>query len=364
MKPIQISRLLEKDHAECLSLFWSASERNIKSKNISQFIDEICEQLTTDQDKESLILKLKKTTKEIESIVHNHSKDSFAFFISDDMSGFIRLNLLSESFFIVSHKFYTRPVIEEIFENPEFLIVNLSIYDVNVYKGDFKYLEIINQYDFEELNRKPNQLSGSRLFAPKYLGAVPFKTILHIKDIAQKVSDSTYYNNIPVIVTGLSELKSLFMNFLPHRVGFFSQFNDDFYEKSCREILDKSKEYQNTVLDFYSSKLKEKFLKLQKSKTIISDLNEIIKNMKNKEITQLVIPRETKVWGEVCFEKLSYSLHYNDKNKKSVDIISVLVEKALEDEVKITTLESHYFPPGSVVMAIKKHQGINYERNI
>ena len=45
----------------------------------------------------------------------------------------------------------------------------------------------------------------SRIFAPNHVGLIPYKSILALKTIAQKVIDLTAYDNIPVLVTGLDE---------------------------------------------------------------------------------------------------------------------------------------------------------------
>lgn len=353
MKPVKLSQLISEGHAPTLSLFWSAKTSNEQNLNPEQFFREVSQNLESDENGKNLIQLINRDLQKMLKVIELHPYQSFAFYLSEQFSGHVGLDHLSESYFIEDMKFYVRPILEELSVYPEHMIVNVSLYDVKIYRGDFRYLEIVESYDFDDLARHFIQARSTRVYAPQYMGLIPYKTIINLKNISQKISDIVLYNGLPVIVTGLLEAKNIFLSFFGHSAGILTNFDDDFYEKSCVEILEKSKKYRPAVLDFYSSELNKRLERLVKSKHILTDMGEIIRATAEGKITQLVVPTETKIWGKINFDSLQFEVHLDKiKKKSSIDILGVMIERAMEDDVKILTLRPHFFPSGTQLMAI------------
>ena len=168
---------------------------------------------------------------------------------------------------MIGNNFHVRPLLEELFVNPEYLVVNISLYDIKVYRGDFHHLEIIRHYEFDQLAIDMK----SRVFSPKHVGLVPYKSIMALKSIAHQVMDLTQYDSIPVLVTGLDEMKTIFLKSFSNSFGVISHIQEDFYEKTCVQILERCKQFRYPVMDFYSARFKEKLIKMLRSKRLLSE---------------------------------------------------------------------------------------------
>jgi hypothetical protein len=99
------------------------------------FFEDMLSQLLI-QDKKNLYKFLEKTRTHIKKILKSNPEKSHGFFISEGMQGYISVQNNIEPYCIIGKTFHVRPVLEELFVNPEFLLVNVSLYDIKiVYKG-------------------------------------------------------------------------------------------------------------------------------------------------------------------------------------------------------------------------------------
>ena len=160
------------------------------------------------QEKNELSKLLEKNKTQIKKILRSHPDKTCGFFLSHDLQGYIVIDQSVEPYCMIGQTFHTRPLLEELFVNPEFLLVNVSLYDIKIYKGDFRHLEIIQHYEFDQLPKNFSDLS-SRLYAPEFMGLVPYKSILAMRTIGQKLKDMILYESMPVVVTGLEEMKTM-----------------------------------------------------------------------------------------------------------------------------------------------------------
>jgi hypothetical protein len=155
----------------------------------------------------------------------------------------------------------------------------------------------------------------SRIFAPNTIGLIPYKSIVALKTIAHKVIDLMAYDSIPVLVTGLDEMKGLFLRHFSQTNGVISHIQEDFFEKTCVEILDKCKQFRFAVMDYYSARFKDRLRSLVRSKKLVSDLGEIIEATREGKVARLVLPTERKVFGSICFETGEYEIHQKSQKK-------------------------------------------------
>lgn len=346
MKPVNLNQLLFHSHSATTLSFFQPQRVNVEE--LEAFLADMKLQLSL-RGKPSLAKILEKNKTNIKKILKNHPEKSYGFFISEKVQGYIALETMVESYCIIGNSFHVRPLLEELFVNPEYLVVNVSLYDIKVYRGDFHHLEIIQHYEFDQLSIDMK----SRSFSPNHVGLIPYKSILALKSIAQKVVDLTQYDNIPVLVTGLDDMKEIFLRYFYNTFGVISHIQEDFYEKTCVEILEKCKSFRYAVMDFYSARFKERLMKMVKAKRLISDLGEIIQAIREGKVAQLVIPTERKVYGQISFETGEYEIHKKRlKKKPSVDILNQLAEEVMSQGGKIQVLAPHFFPQDSDVLAI------------
>lgn len=348
MKPVNLNQLLFHPKSDTLSFF---QEPTKDEKNFEVFFEDMLSQLKI-QEKLHLVKILEKSRNKIVKIIKDHPESSHGFFIAQDFQGYVILEQKVEPFCIIGQTFHVRPLLEELFVNPEYMLVNVSLYDIKIYRGDFQHLEIIQQYEFDQLP-KNFTANASRLYAPQYLGMIPYKTILALQTIAQKLKDLILYHSMPVIVTGLDEMKTLFMRYFDQTVGVISHIQEDFYEKTCVEILQRCKSFRYIVMDYYSSQLKERLKRMMKSKRLVSDLQQIILAAYSGKIVHLVLPTEQKMWGNFDPVTGEYAIH-KKTTKASIDIFNELADEVIKQGGKIQILAPHFFPLDTNVIAILK----------
>ncbi len=352
MKPVNLNELLFHEKTDTLTFFLPPSEKEVDTFSQESFLDDVLVQL---QIQEKIILKkiVEKSRAGIKKILKNHPEKSHGFFLSENLQGYTILQGTIEPYCIIGQTFHIRPVLEELFVNPEFLLVNISFYEIKIYRADFQQLEIIEQYDFDELPK--NFTESSRLYSPPFLGLVPQKNILALKKIAQKIKDMILYESLPVIITGLDEMKRIFLRYFDESVGVITHFDDDFYEKTSIEILTKCERFRFAVTDYYSSQLKERLKRMIKSRYILSDLGEIIKATYAGKVLHLVIPTEEKLWGKLDPETGEFTIH-KKFGKNSIDLFNELAEEVMKQGGKIKILGPHFFPQNTKALAILRGQ--------
>lgn len=328
-----------------MSFFWAAGMRHEEFK---LFLDDMKTQLSL-RGKSALSKVLDKNKNNIIKILKNHPDKGHGFFLSEKLQGYVILEACNEDYCMISRTFHVRPLLEELFVNPEYLVVNVSLYDISVYRGDFQHLEIIKHYEFEDMAIDMK----SRVFSSQHVGLVPYKSILALKTIAQEVKDMAHYNSLPVLVTGLDEMKGMFLKSFTDMYGVISHIQEDFYEKTCVQILEKCKQFRYAVMDFYSAKFKDRLKQMVRSKRLISDLGQIIEAARDGKIVQLVLPTEKKLYGHIDFATGEFEIHKKvQKKNASIDILNELAEEVIRQGGKIQILPPHFFPHDSYVLAI------------
>lgn len=351
MKPVNLNQLLFHEKSNSLSFYQSPLGTQSDMTSVDAFFDDMLTQLKL-QELDGLCKLFEKNRAQMKKILKSHPEKSHGFFLSEDLQGYVVLENTLEPFCIIGQSFHTRPLLEELFVNPEYILVNVSLYDIKIYRGDFQHLEIIQQYEFDALPKNFSELQ-SRIFTPQYLGLVPYKSILALKTIALRIKEMILYESLPVIVTGLEEMKEIFLRYFNDTSGVITHFQADFYEKTCMEILSKCKEFRFAITDYYSAQLKERLKRLMKSKRILTELGDIIKYIHAGKVVHLVIPSEQKLWGKIDMATGEFVVH-RKIGKTSVDILNELAEEVMKQGGRIQILGPHFFPQNTNVLAILK----------
>ncbi len=305
------------------------------------------------QKRDEIAVALEKCCPQINRIIKGHPKEAHGFFFAHDLAGHVLLNIAVEAYCVMGMTFHVRPLLEEFFTNPEFMVVNVSLYDIKVYKGDFQHIEIVQHYEFDQLPKGFMDMPSSRFYTPQYLGLLPYKTLLALKTIAQKIQDLVLYNSLPVIVTGLAEVKEIFLRYFDRISGVIAGVHEDFYEKTCMQILESCRSLRPLVLDYYSGQFRDQLKKMIQSKRLITDLDVIIKEVNAGKVVHLVLPQGGQLWGDYDPVSGSFSLHKKNR-PSSVDILSILAEEVMRQGGRIQFLGAHFFSQDSYVLAIRR----------
>lgn len=252
-----------------------------------------------------------------------------------------------ESFFTIGPSFHVRPMIEEYFSNPEFLVVNVSLYDIRVYRGTFHHLEVTQVFEFEDL-----KVDAPRIFTPSHIGLVPFKHISAMRTIAHGISDLVTYHSLPVVVTGLADMKEIFIKYLPQDSRVITHLDIDLFEKTCVQILEACRRVRSPIFSVYSEELRDRFLKMKKGQRLVTDLSAIIRATREGKVLQLVIPHSKKLWGQVDLDSGEYEL--TQKRGAKVDILNEVAEEVIRQGGKIHVLDTRHFPDDLSALAVFK----------
>lgn len=349
MKPVKLNQLLFHPKTPCLSFYQLPLKGQVDESTLESSLNELLSQLDS-QNLKVLAEILEKSKSGIKKVVTSQKNTPHGFFLSQELQGFITLEDLFENFSMIGQSFHVRPLLEQVFLHPEFYIVNVSLHDVNVYHSDFHHVEIIKQYEFEDMPKE----EGLLLYSPRSMGLLPFKTRSAIKAIAKKVTEDLQYRPLPVVITGLEEIKKLFLNSFDHTSGVINM-DLDFFEKNCTEIRDRSRLLRPAVLDYYSSQFKQRLNRMMKSKNLLRELDGIIKAIMKDEVTTLILPVEKKIWGKIDLSSGEFELHQKiQKKDPSVDILNELAEEVIKNGGRIQFLNPHFFPENTDVLAITK----------
>ncbi len=353
MKPVNLNQLLFHPKSPCLSFFLSPLSGDETGTAWEEFYRDMAEQLIH-QEKHELVKILVKARNAIHKVIKNHPEKSHGFFLSEKVQGHITLAEPVETYCVFGSSFNVRPILEELLVNPEFIIVNVSLYDIRVDKADFRHVEILKHYEFEDFSSRDFE-GASRVYAPKYMGMIPYKSVLAVRTIAKKVMEMTLYDSLPVVVTGIDEMKQLFTSHFDDETGVISHHHEDFYEKTCVEILERCKILRPSIMDFYSAQLKERLKRMLKSRKIVTDLGVIVKSVSEGKVVHLVLPVKRQLWGKIDLTLGTVELHKRvSKKNSSVDILNELAEEVMRQGGKIQFLGTHFFPDNSEILAILK----------
>lgn len=347
MKPVNLNQLLLHPEGSTLSLFLS--------KNFEQEGDSLLEVLLADLEEShqsNLRIILMNHLHEIKSLVKKNSSRLCCFYFSQELVGYTILGHAATPFYIIDQTFHVRPILEEIFLHPVYLLVNISLYDVKIYRADFRQIEMIENYEFENLPQSFSQFRA-QVYAPAFKSIIAHRSLMALKTIAEKLTDKILYESAPVIITGLDEMKSYFVKNLGPLPGIIDHFNEDFYEKSCIEIFERSRVFRFAVTDYYSAQLKERLKRLMKSGQTLVEIKEIIRACQEGQIAHLVIPSEQKIWGKFNLLGDDFILH-KKRSKTSVDLINELAKKVINQGGKVQILAPHFFPENAPILALHK----------
>jgi hypothetical protein len=352
VKPVNLTQLLSHTPTRTLSFFF-CSKNSEKGKSFDAFYEDMLFQLES-MEETVLLEHLRGLKAQLYRIIRRHPTKTCGFFFSDQLSGYIFLDHDVDPYFHLGPHFHVRPLLEQTFVNPEFILINVSFYDLKIYRGDFQHLEIVDQFEFDQIHHGPGELSP-QFFAPQFMGLIPYKTILALKNLSRRLTEKILYESVPVVVTGLADTKAIFLQNFEHSFGVISHLDEDFYEKTCVEILERCLSFRHIVADYYHAQFKERLKRLAKSPRLLTELSDIVKATAEGRVIQLVLPTDLKVWGFVNFDTGKYELQKRvHKNNPSVDILNELAEEVLKQGGRIQVLSPKFFPENAYALAILK----------
>lgn len=349
MNLVKINQLLFHPKSQCLSFFLSPVAKTAVNAHQS-FLEDIQIQLGL-QGKKHLAHKFESFHDEILEIASKHPYRSHGFFFSEQLAGYMVLESEVETYCTISSSFHIRPILEEVFVNLEYVLINITATDVRIYQADLTQVEFLKSFEYATSEHPSLPWEQSRISSGDLSQLIPHRTMTNLKNVAQRVMENLQLGSVPVLVSGNETLKGIFLRYYSHPHGVID-LNEDFNEASCIDIMAKMKNHKQTVLDFYSASFKNRLLKLISSGLLVSDLGLVIKATGQDEVLRLMIPSGKNLWGRVNFKTGKYSLAQDSGDGE--DVLNELAEEVIRRGGKIQYLAHHFFPAGSMCMAILK----------
>lgn len=348
MKLLKINQLLFHPKSQCLSFFLTALQ-DTNLNDHENFLSDIKLQLGL-QGKKQLAAKFDEQIESVLKISQRHPENSHGFFISEQVAGYMILESTVETYCTISNSFHMRPILQEVFVNPEFMIINISTFEVRLYQGDLSQVEYIKSFEFAKESSEPClPWEQSRYTTGDFSQLIPHRTLVNLKNVANKITESMAIGSMPVLVTGNPTLKNIFQRYYNHSFGSID-INEDYENSSCPQIMATMKKYRQDILDFYSAHFKVRLMKLIGAGQLLSDLGLVIKAVHQGEISRVMIPSGKSLWGKVNFRTGKYSLGPDS----DIDILNEIAEEVIRRGGKVQYLSAHFFPKESTIMAILK----------
>jgi hypothetical protein len=345
LKSVNLNQLLNAPKSQALSFFLPAIAHS-SLLQLKHFLEDLKDQLS-EQNESELLSFLSQDFEAILKIAQSHPQRECGFFFNSSLQGYCVLETPIESFFTIGPSFHVRPMIEEYFSNPEFIVVNVSLYDIKVYRGNFHHLEVTQVFEFDDL-----KVDSPRIFTPKHIGLIPFRHITAMRTIANGLADLVIYHSLPIVVTGLADMKEIFIKYLPQDSRVITGLEMDLFEKTCVQVLEACRRVRSPIFNIYSEELRDRFLKMKKGQRLVTDLSQIIRASREGKVLQLVIPHSKKLWGQVDLVSGEYELSSNRGAK--VDILNEVAEEVIRQGGKIHVLDTRHFPEDVSALAVFK----------
>lgn len=347
MNLVKINQLLFHPKSQCLSFFLSPVSKADFADHL-KFMEDIQIQLGL-QGKKHLAHRFEHMLQEVEEIVKSRPHHSHGFFLSEQLIGHVVLGGEVETYCTISSSFHIRPLLEEVFVNLEYVLINISETDVRIYQADLQQVEFIKSFDYASTENPSLPWEQSRVSSGDMSQLIPHRTMNHLKNVAFQVMENLQLGSVPVLVTGNETLKGIFLRYYSHAHGVID-ISEDLTDNSCMSIMTSMKKYRQTILDFYAETFKIRLMKLIKTGQLISDLGQVIKSIGQGEVLRLMIPSGRNLWGRVNFKTGKYSLAQDASEGE--DILNELAEEVIRRGGKIQFISQHFFPTGSTCMAI------------
>ena len=344
---LKINQLLFHPKSQCLSFFLSALQETTLIDH-QNFLADILVQLGL-QGKKSLAQRYEPLIADVLRISQRHPERSYGFFVSDQVSGYMILESSVETYCTIASSFHMRPILQEVFINPEYMILNISKFEVRLYQGDLNQVEYIRSFEFAKEESACLPWEQARYVTGDLSQLIPHRTFSNLRNVANKIMETMPIGSMPVLITGNETLKNIFQRYYSHAYGSID-ITEDYEEASCIDIMCSMKKYRQNILDFYSNLFKAKILKVINAGLLLSDLGLVIRAVQQGELSSVMIPTGKNLWGTVNFKTGKFSIG----PEADMDILNEIAEEVVRQGGKVHYLSSHFFPKDSFVMGVLK----------
>jgi hypothetical protein len=344
MKPIKFEQLLFTEDKFCFSLYLKAMQHQTE-ENFFAFWQSLLEVVRENEDVLRFILE---NDKAILKCLKANPKKNHGFFYSEHEAGYISFDHATENFFTLSDSFHMRPLMEELFHDPEYALLTLSSGEVKFFLGDSKQVELMEIIKFADTFKSASLtmgfLSESQMMS--------HKQVRWLKYVADQFMQKSSLSRLPVLITGDQESTTVFKKFFQTRSPEY-YLEANYSHLSGSELMHYTYDFKHKVLEIQTDEMKNRLKNWIQDGRLCLDLNQLIELISQDKIDKLYLPLNTKLWGKINWEKCEFEIY--DRPKPGLeDILDDLAEMVIKQGGSIHFLSPHFFHEKTMAMGLKK----------
>ena len=335
MKPVKLNQLLFEVTPPCLSFYVpDAASFEALHLRIQQRLE-----------KHSHLQELyQKELPAIHEVLKRHPEDPHGFYLSQHRRGYLPLDHDTDAHFVVGESFHLRPVLEELFGNPEYALVLLSDTEMRLYRGDARQVELIERHEF-------SHVPGPQLVYGQGIMVTPSQR-RGLKDWMLRLHQTASLARLPVVVAGQNELVNHFARSFHHAYGVVKLDAPHFVELTCPQLIQEFPRFKGEVVELHAENFKLRLRTLVRTGRIVSDLTNVIRAIHEGKVMRVLLPEKRRLWGTVNMESGHYEIMGLHQVEGAEDILDDLAEATIRQGGKIQFLPEHFFPHGSHAMVV------------
>lgn len=267
------------------------------------------------------------------------------FFLSPSLEGFLIPQMETDEHFMLGDSFHLRPLLEELFTNPEYALVILGDEDIRLHVGDMRQLELVEMMDY-------GHSSGRARFYAEMSNVVAWRQMKGLRDGAMTFMQRHHLAQLPVVVAGPKNLLVPFLRFFPHHFGTIPWETGQLEGLSCPQLLNEVRQRKNDVVEIYAGHFRSRLKNLIRAGRLLGQMDQVISAVGQERVTHLLLPEQQRLWGRFDYHTGHYEVLALHQVEGAQDILGLLAQRVVRDGGKIQFLPAHFFPNGSSAMGI------------
>lgn len=338
LKPVKLNQLLFGATSPCLSLY-------VQDASGLEAINHRL-QLKLLNSGEGLQQLYQHELPAIREVMRQRPDTPHGFFLSQGLRGHLELNHATDNHFTVGESFQLRPVLEELFVNPEYVLVVIEEESVAVFHGDTRQIELMDRHEFGyHRSAAPARLfTGPLLITPSQFRG--------LKEAGTQILQNPRLTRVPVIAVGAAELLRPFVRSCPHPFGLRAIETTALSGMTCPQLVQEWPRFREQVLEMHTEQFRHRLRHLVRSGRLVSELRPLVRAVMESRVSRLLLPEKRRAWGKLCLETGACEVQGLHPVEQSEDILELLAERVIRDGGKIQFLPPHFFPHGSYAMGM------------
>ncbi len=334
LKSVKFNQLLD-NPAPCLSFYVRDAD------GLAQLEESLAPQLQRHPELQALYAKSRPAMYEI---LRRQGAPSHGFFLSATLAGHIALGYHTADHVGVGEHFHLRPLLEDVFADPDYALVVLDETEMRLYAGNGRRVEFLEALSYGN-GAVPQRVYGTVVS----LAAQRHRTPL--KQLAMRLLQSPTLAQLPVVVAGDPNLCATFLRFFEHPFGVVATEGADWARLTCPQLVVAGRTLRPRLVEIYSAHFRQRLKNLLRGGRLVSETARLLRAVGDGNVSRLLLPHDSQLWGRV--DLASGTLEVDSAVSPGArDVYGLLARQVVKDGGQIQFLPAHFFPHGAHAMVI------------